>query len=71
MMALIDLCFLLLDEMKIKKIWFLLNTVSFNGFFDLGDTDINALNFGKKEDFATHTLVYFVRGVFSNSKYSS
>ena len=45
--------------------------MSFNGFFDLGDTDINALNFEKKEDFATHTLVYFVRGVFSNLKYSS
>ena len=45
--------------------------MSFTGFIDLGDTDINALNFEKKEDFARHTLVYFVRGVFSNLKYSS
>ena len=34
------------------------------GFFDLGDTDINTLNFEKKGDLATHALIYFARGVF-------
>ena len=42
----------------------MLNTGSLASFIDLGDTDINTLNFEKKEDFATHALVYFVRGVF-------
>ena len=44
--------------------WFLLSTGSFTGFIDIGDTVKNTLNFEKKEDFATHALVYFVRGVF-------
>ena len=48
--------------------WFLLNTGSFTGFIDLGDTDINT--FEEKEDFATHVLLYFVTDVFSNIKYS-
>ena len=48
--------------------WFLLTTGSFTGFIDIGDTVKNTLNFEKKEDFATHALVYFVRGIFSNLK---
>ena len=46
----------------------MLTTGSFTGFIDIGDTVKNTLNFEKKEDFATHALVYFVRGIFSNLK---
>ena len=50
--------------MKIKENLILVEHGSFTGFIDLGETVINTLNFEKKEDFATHALVYFVRGVF-------
>ena len=70
-MELVDLLLFYLTKWMQKKIWFLLNTRSFTGFIDLWDTVINTLNFEKKEDFATHALVYFVRGVFSDLKSSS
>ena len=51
--------------MKIKgNLIFVKHTGSLIVFIDLGDTDINTLNFEKKEDFATHTLVHFAMGVF-------
>ena len=54
--------------MKIKEnLIFVKHTGNHTGFIDLGDTDINTLNFEKKEDLATHTLVYFTRGVFQIS----
>ena len=49
--------------MKVKKFFFFVkHTKSLTGFIDLGDTDINTLNFEKKED---------CQGCFSNLKYSS
>ena len=63
-MAPIDLL-LLFDEMKIKEnLIFDKHTWSLIGFIDLGDTDINSLNFEKKEDLAAHALVYSARGAF-------
>ena len=51
--------------MKIKKkIIFVKHTGTFTDFIDLGDTDISTLNFEKKEDLATHALVYFVSCAF-------
>ena len=54
--------------MKIKENLILLQTLTV--LIDLGDTDINTLNFENKEDLATHALAYLVRGVFSDLKYS-
>lgn len=39
------------------------------GFIYFGDTNINNLNFEKKEDLATHALVLLVRCVISDLKY--
>ena len=51
--------------MKIKgNLIFVKHTESLIGCIDLGDTDINTLNFEKKEDLAKHALVYFAMGVF-------
>ena len=51
--------------MKIKEnLIFVKHTGSLTGFIDLGDTDMNTVNFEKKEDLATHPLVYFARGIF-------
>ena len=51
--------------MKINlNLIFVKHTGSLIDIIDLGDTDINSLNFEKKEDLATHALVYFTRGVF-------
>ena len=51
--------------MKIKEnLIFVKHTGSLTGFIDLRDTDINTLNFEKKEDLATHAMVYFARGIF-------
>ena len=55
--------------MKIKENLILLQTLTV--LIDLGDTDINTLNFENKEDLATHALAYLVRGAFSDLKYSS
>ena len=56
---------LVLDEMKIKgNVIFVKHAGSHIGFIDLGNTDINILNFEQKEDLATHALMYFARGVF-------
>ena len=51
--------------MKIKgNVIFVKHAGSHIGFIDLGNTDINILNFEQKEDLATHALMYFARGVF-------
>ena len=55
--------------MKIKENLILVQNLTL--LIDLRDTDINTLNFENKEDLATHALVYFVRGAFSDLKYSS
>ena len=54
--------------MKIKENLILVQTLTV--LIDLGDTDINTLNFENKEDLATHALAYLVRGAFSDLKYS-
>ena len=56
-----------LTKWQKKQIWSLLNT----GFIDLRSNSKVTLNFEKKEDFPAHASVYFVRGVFSNLRYSS
>ena len=51
--------------MKIKETLILVkHTGILTGLIDLGDTDINTLSFQKKEDLATHALMYFARSVF-------
>ena len=53
--------------MKVKgNLIFIKHTESLIGFIDLGDTDINTVNFEKKEDLATHALLFFARGVFQS-----
>ena len=55
---------LILGEMKIKRnLIFVKHTGNLIVFTDLGDTDINTSNFKKKEDLATHALLFFARDV--------
>ena len=50
--------------MKIKRnLIFVKHTGNLIVFTDLGDTDINTSNFKKKEDLATHALLFFARDV--------
>ena len=58
--------------MKIKEnLVFDKHTGVLTGFIDLGDSDINCLNIkDKEESLATHALVFFIRGVITNLKYS-
>ena len=65
MMAPIDLLLFYLTK------WKLILVQNLTVLIDLGDTDINTLNFENKEDLATHALVYYIRGAFSDLKYSS
>ena len=54
--------------MKIKgNLIFVKHTGSLIGFIVLGNTDINTLNFEKKEDLTTHALVVLPR-LFSKFK---
>ena len=54
--------------MKIKgNLIFVKHTWSLIGFIVLGNTDINTLNFEKKEDLTTHALVVLPR-LFSKFK---
>ena len=54
--------------MKIKgNLIFVKHTGSLTSFIVLGDTDINPLNFEKKEDLVIHALVFLPR-LFSKLK---
>ena len=39
------------------------------GYFDLGDPDINYTTFVKDDEFATHALVYYLRGIATDLKF--
>ncbi len=57
------------DEMKIlSKLVFDKHTGQLVGFLDLGDPDINYTAFEKKEELATHILVFYVRGLATDMK---
>ncbi len=59
------------DEMKIQsKLVFDKHTGQLVGFLDLGDPDINYTAFEKKEELATHILVFYVRGLTTDMKFN-
>ena len=63
---------LLLDEMKIKSnLVFDKHTGELIGFLDLGDPDVNYSTLDcEKNTLASHVLVFFLRGLATNLKYS-
>ena len=40
------------------------------GYVDLGDTELNYSTFQDANDLATHALVYYIRGIASDLKFS-
>ena len=62
---------LLFDEMKIRSnLVFNKHTEELIGFVDLGDPELNFNSFDKQSKLATHTLVFYLRGICTNLKYS-
>ena len=62
---------LLFDEMKImSNLVFDKVTGELIGYLDLGDPDINFAVLDKVDDIATHALVFFLRGVCTELKFS-
>ncbi|KAJ8025305.1 Transposable element P transposase [Holothuria leucospilota] len=62
---------LLIDEMKLKaNLVFDKNTGELIGFTDLGDPEINYSTMEKVDQLATHAMVFMLRGVCTELKYS-
>ena len=62
---------LLFDEMKIKSnLVFDKHTDKLIGFLDLGDPQVNFNTLPEEDKLATHVLVFFLRGISTNLKYS-
>ena len=59
------------DEMKVQsKLVFDKHSNELIGFLDLGTTEINQASFQKADELATHVLVFYVRGLATDLKYS-
>ena len=59
------------DEMKVKSnLVFDKYTGELIGFLDLGDPDINFATLDEEDELATHALVFFLRGLCSDLKFS-
>ena len=59
------------DEMKVQsKLVFNKNTGDLIGFLDLGDPDVNFAAFEDAEELASHALVFYIRGIASDLKFS-
>ena len=62
---------LMFDEMKIRSnLVFDKHSEELIGYVDLGDPDVNFNCFEKQDDLATHTLVFYLRGLSTNLKFS-
>ena len=60
-----------LDEMKIQSdLVFNRNTGKLVGFTDLGEPDINIGTLKDFDDLASHVLVFYLRGIACDLKYS-
>lgn len=59
------------DEMKIKSnLVFDKNSEQLIGFVDLGDPELNFNCYDDQKELATHTLVFYIRGLCTDLKYS-
>ena len=59
------------DEIKIhEKLVFDKHSGQLIGYVDLGDPDLNYSTFKNTDDLATHALVYYLRGLASDLKFS-
>ena len=64
----VALCF---DEMKVQsKLVFDKHDGELIGFLDLGDPDVNYVELEIQDKLATHVLVFFIRGVITDLKFS-
>ena len=65
-------CTILMDEMKImSNLIFDKHTGELKGYLDLGSVDVDFSTLGReKDELATHALVFYLRGVISDLKYS-
>ena len=62
---------MLFDEMKVKSnLVFDKHNGDMIGFLDLGDLEINLATLEQEDDLATHILVFFLRGLAINLKFS-